>query len=85
MRTLDLYIARQFLANIALLLVFLFCVIIVIDFSLNFDEFVEIATRIARERGWEASRVREGLLAFALVARTPNNERPSLEGTARSA
>lgn len=67
MRTLDLYIARQFLANIALLLVFLFCVIIVIDFSLNFDEFVEIATRIARERGWEASRVREGLLAFALV------------------
>ncbi|MDX2130751.1 MAG: LptF/LptG family permease [Planctomycetota bacterium] len=67
MRTLDRYIAWHYIVNIAMLFTFLFSVIIVIDFSLNFDEFIEIAGRIARERGWEKSRVREALLAFALV------------------
>jgi lipopolysaccharide export LptBFGC system permease protein LptF len=67
MTILDRYLARQFLVNAALLLGALLAVIVVIDFSLNFDEFVEIAQRIARERGWEASLVREGALAVVLV------------------
>ncbi|GJQ29376.1 MAG: hypothetical protein HBSAPP03_12600 [Phycisphaerae bacterium] len=67
MTLLDRYIARQFLANIALLFVLLFSIIIVIDFSLNFDEFTDIARRVAASRGWPESTVREGLLACVLV------------------
>ncbi|CAG1009973.1 hypothetical protein PHYC_03776 [Phycisphaerales bacterium] len=67
LKLLDRYIARQYLANILVLFVFFFSVIIVIDFSLNFDEFVDIAERVARERRWEKSQLREALLAGTLV------------------
>lgn len=67
MTLLDRYIARQFLGNIVLLFVFLFAVIVVIDFSLNFDEFTDVADQISNERGWAKGQVRETLLACVLV------------------
>lgn len=67
MTILDRYIARQFLSNIALLFVLLFSLVIVIDFSLNFDEFTDIAKKVADQREWDRSPVREFLLACVLV------------------
>lgn len=65
--TLDRYIARQYLTNILLLFVLLFSIIVVIDFSLNFDEFTDNARKVAAERGWAGSALREALLAVVLV------------------
>ncbi|MFZ4574279.1 MAG: LptF/LptG family permease [Phycisphaerales bacterium] len=67
MRTLDRYISRQFIANIVLLHVVLFTFVIVVDFSLNFDEFVDIARKTPTPGGQEPSALRTGLLAAALV------------------
>jgi lipopolysaccharide export LptBFGC system permease protein LptF len=67
MRTLDRYIIRQYLFNIVLLHVVLFTFVIVVDFSLNFDEFVEIAQKTPTPTGQEPSSLRTGLLAAALV------------------
>ena len=67
MRTIDRYIARQFLFNIVLLHVVLFTFVIVIDFSLNFDEFVEIAQKTPAPDGSTPSAIRTGLLAGALA------------------
>ncbi len=46
MRTLDIYIARRFLANFAILLGLLFVFAISIDFILQLDEFVEAASEM---------------------------------------
>jgi len=67
MSLLDRYIARQFIANIAMLFVALFAIILIIDFSLQFDEYTEIASRLAREWKWPRSELRESGLAVVLV------------------
>ena len=46
MTLLDRYIIRQYLTNIAALFVLLFAIILLIDFSLNFDEYIKIADRM---------------------------------------
>lgn len=67
MSTLDRYIARQYLTNILVLFVVLFAFVLVIDFSLNFDEFVKIAQRLAEADSRPASSVRTGTLAVFLL------------------
>lgn len=67
MRILDRYIARQFLFNVVILHVVLFTFVVVVDFSLNFDEFVEIAQKTPAPGGGTPSGLRTGLLAMALV------------------
>lgn len=47
--TLDRYIARQYLINVAALLVILFSFVITIDVSLNFDRFSTAALEFLRE------------------------------------
>lgn len=47
MRLLDRYIARQFLTNVLLLLACLLTITVLIDFALNFDEFLESAAALA--------------------------------------
>lgn len=46
---LDRYIARQYLINVAALLVILFSFVVTIDVSLNFNRFMDIADRWLRE------------------------------------
>ena len=48
MSTLDRYVARQYLINVASLLLILFAFVVAIDVSLKFDEFWEIAGHRAR-------------------------------------
>ena len=67
MGTLDRYITRQFLTNIALILLFLSLVIIAVDFSLNFDEFSFSAERVLKARGSTVSTLSKGVLAIWLV------------------
>lgn len=67
MTILDRYIARQYVTNIVLLFIVLFAFVIVIDFSLNFDEFVRIARRLGTVGDQEPSTLRTGALAAFLV------------------
>lgn len=67
MNTLDRYIARQYLTNILVLFVVLFAFVLVIDFSLNFDEFVKIAQKLSEADARPASSVRTGALAVFLL------------------
>lgn len=46
MNTLDRYIARQYLFNIAALLVVLFSFVVAVDVALNIDRFLDSATRL---------------------------------------
>lgn len=67
MTLLDRTIARHFLFNTLLLLALLFTLIVAIDFSLNFDEFTEKASVLAKQWGWAPSKLREMGLAVALL------------------
>jgi len=65
--TLDRYIARQYLTNIALMLVILFSFVVLIDISLNMQRFVENAVVNARAAGEELTGLRKFLSAALLV------------------
>ncbi len=67
MKLLDRYIARQYLFNIVLLHVILFAFVIAIDYSLNFDEFTDIARRMSERGGEEPGFFRTLVLSFMLV------------------
>lgn len=68
MSLIDRSIARQFLTNVILLFVILFCFVIAIDVSLNIDQFLELATRLGTEQsGAEPGTIRKGVLACLLV------------------
>ncbi|MBL0869151.1 MAG: LptF/LptG family permease [Phycisphaerales bacterium] len=67
MNTLDRYIARQYLTNIALMLVILFSFVVLIDVSLNMQRFVENAVVNARAAGEELTGLRKFLSAALLV------------------
>lgn len=66
MSILDRSIARQFLFNVLTLLSILFALIVIIDFSLNFDEYLRIAEARAH-MGNETSTVRIGALTAWIV------------------
>lgn len=53
MSLLDRYIARQFLINIAALLVILFCFVVAVDASINLDRFAKLAMGVLERRGVE--------------------------------
>ncbi|MBS0190605.1 MAG: LptF/LptG family permease [Phycisphaerales bacterium] len=67
MSTLDRYIARQYLINIAALVVILFSFIIAIDLSLNFDKFVALAAKRGMTPEGDPSAVRKLILTIFLV------------------
>lgn len=67
MTILDRYIARQYLLNIALLLVLLFTFVVAIDVSLNMNRFVETAVKNARVQGAEIDGIRKVLAGALLV------------------
>lgn len=67
MRLIDRYIARQFLKNLVLLHVVLFSFVLVIDFSLNFDEYVSIARDMKGPGGAEPSGLRVTVVSALLV------------------
>ena len=54
MNTLDRYIARQYIFNVAALLVILFSFVLVIDVSLNMDRFLRIADNIGLQDAQQA-------------------------------
>jgi len=66
MSLLDRAIARQFLFNALTLLGILFALIIIIDFSLNFDEYLLIASALAKEQQ-QGGTVRVGALTAWIV------------------
>ena len=68
MSLIDRYIARQYLINVAVLLVILFCFVVAIDVALNLDRFVRVAEELARQDTDDPSRVRVGLIAGFLIA-----------------
>jgi len=67
MNTLDRYIARQFLTNVIALFLILFSFIIVIDASLNIDEFYRLAGRIGSPEGVDSSGTIRRILVTALL------------------
>ena len=69
MTTLDRYIAKQFMINVIALTVILFSFVVVIDASLNIDEFLQRAGDLAKQRGEEApGAVRRWLVTLLLIA-----------------
>lgn len=67
MNTLDRYIARLYLTNIAILLVLLFSFVVMIDASLNMQRFADAAVKNAVGTGEELRGVRKMLSAALLV------------------
>lgn len=55
MKILDRYIARQYLINIGVLVLLLFCFVVVIDVSLNLARFVDLAQKQVKASGQSAS------------------------------
>lgn len=69
MSLLDRYIARQFLTNVVLLFVILFSFIVVIDVSLNIDQFLDMAKRLgAQGSDQEPGTIRQSVLSVLLIA-----------------
>jgi lipopolysaccharide export system permease protein len=65
--TLDRYIARLYLTNIAILLVLLFSFVVMIDASLNMQRFADAAVKNASAAGSELHGLRKLLSAALLV------------------
>ncbi|MBL4808608.1 MAG: LptF/LptG family permease [Phycisphaerales bacterium] len=69
MSLIDRYIARQFLTNVVLLFVILFSFIVVIDVSLNIDQFLEMAKRLGAQAGeQDPGTIRKSVLSILLIA-----------------
>ena len=67
MKTIDRYIARQYLLNIIALVIILFSFIIAIDLSLNFDKFMALATKRGMTPEGDPSTARKLLLTIFLL------------------
>ncbi|MCA9298960.1 MAG: hypothetical protein KDA28_07830, partial [Phycisphaerales bacterium] len=67
MSLLDRYIARQFLTNVVVLFVILFCFIITIDVSLNIDRFSRIATELMASQGQSGFLKRASLTSMLIL------------------
>jgi len=69
MSLIERYIARQFLTNVVLLFVILFSFIVVIDVSLNIDQFLEMAKRLGAQSGeQDPGTIRKSVLSILLIA-----------------
>lgn len=68
MTLLDRYIAKQYLFNIVALTVILFSFVVVVDASLNIDEFLEPASELAQQQGEdEPGALRRWIVTMLLV------------------
>lgn len=67
MTILDRYIARQFLVNVATLLVILFSFVVVIDVSLNIERFIDRAVELQVAGGGDAPGLIRKTVVTALV------------------
>lgn len=69
MNLLDRYIAKQYLINVVALTVILFSFVVVIDASLNIDEFLQRANALAQQNGQDApGALRKWLVTMLLIA-----------------
>lgn len=68
MTLLDRAIAKQFLINVVVLFVILCGFVVVIDVSLNADQFLRLAEQIGSQDGGEVGGLRKGLIALVLCA-----------------
>jgi lipopolysaccharide export LptBFGC system permease protein LptF len=64
---LDRYIIRQYLTNVAVLFALLFAVIIVTDFSLNFDEYTRVAGQLHQANNTTSTFLSTAATALYLV------------------
>ncbi len=68
MTILDRYIAKQYLLNVIALWAILFCFVLVIDASLNMDEFLRLADKLgAQEAGEAPGTIRRWIVTVLLV------------------
>lgn len=67
MSLLDRYIARQFLINIAALLVILFCFVVAVDASINLERFTKLASGVLERRGVDDAGVLARLTTTAAI------------------
>src|SRR4051812_5887546 len=67
MTLLDRYIIRQYLTNIVALFVLLLAIILLIDFSLNFDEYIKVADRMHELAKTSRSGLANGATAVYLL------------------
>lgn len=68
MTLLDRYIARQYVTNIVVLFVILFCFVVTIDVSVNIDRFIEIAAQRAQEGLGHDTLLRRAAISVFLIA-----------------
>ncbi len=64
MRLLDRYIARQFVLNVVVLFVILFCFVVTVDVSINLRKFAKAATEIS---GGETTGVRHAVVTTLVI------------------
>ncbi|USO00155.1 MAG: LptF/LptG family permease [Phycisphaeraceae bacterium] len=67
MSLLDRYIARQFIVNVVVLFVILFCFVVTVDVSINLDRFNRVATRLAATDGGEAGTLRHVVVTILVI------------------
>lgn len=68
MSLLDRYIARQYLLNIVVLLVILFCFVVAVDVSLNLNRFADVATELGQQADTPPSGFRKGIVTVLVIA-----------------
>lgn len=67
MSLLDRYIARQFITNVVVLFVILFCFVVTVDVSINLDRFNKVATRLSATGGNEPDTLRHVVVTILVI------------------
>jgi len=67
MRLLDRYIARQFVLNVAVLYVILFCFVVTVDVSINLDRFSEVASKLSQTEDGPAEGFRHAVVTALVI------------------
>ncbi len=67
MSLLDRYIARQFIVNVAVLFVILFCFVVTVDVSINLDRFNRVATELSAVDGHEPGTLRHVVVTILVI------------------
>jgi len=67
MSLLDRYIARQYLINIVVLLVILFCFVVAVDVSINLDRFTKIAEQLGQQEDAPPSGFRKTVVIVLVI------------------
>lgn len=67
MNLLDRYIARQFIVNVAVLFVILFCFVVTVDVSINLDRFSKVAARLSPTENGQTGPVRHAIITVLVI------------------